>query len=303
MVQFKTKFFRPEHGPVVALVQWDSGRLNVLSRAALAELRLVMRAINEYGQDFPLTAVILTGNDKGLGAGADVKELFAASPYDLEKFISEAHAIFTAIETSPVPWIAAVDGFCLGGCLELALACSVIIGSQSSRFGLPEVTLGIIPGAGGTQRLPRRVGMNTALNFILSGEMVKGTGALTNHLIDRLAMGEPVADAVKQFITDELPTFVSPKTARVAVENPKGLREETAREISKILLPHHRLAAMVAMDTMLASAPKTLAEALKFEQKNFLLIATTPTARAAMQAFLDKSQAKAAPVEAPTATT
>ncbi len=148
---------------------------NALSGAVVGELK---DAFERIARDRHIRAAIVTGaGDKAFVAGADIGELAALSPPAAREFSSRGQQIFRAIETSSKPTVAAVNGYALGGGLELAMACSVRFASENARFGQPEVKLGIIPGYGGTQRLPRLVGRGRALEMLLSGEPITAAEA------------------------------------------------------------------------------------------------------------------------------
>jgi enoyl-CoA hydratase len=143
--------------------------------------------------------------------------------------------IFEAIDRCPKPVIAAVNGFCLGGGMELALACDLRIASTNAKFGQPEVNLGIIPGGGGTQRLPRIVGLGRALRLILTGDMITADEALTLGLIEEIAPPEVLLDravAIGEHIATKSPVAVAAakEATRAAMSLPldEGLRLETA---------------------------------------------------------------------------
>ena len=137
-------------------------------------------------RDATTRAVVVTGaGDKAFIAGADINEFEGRTPVDQYR-VMKLPTVFDAIEQCPKPVIAAVNGFCLGGGMELALACDIRLASTSAKFGQPEVNLGIIPGGGGTQRLPRIVGLGRALRLILTGEMITADDALRIGLVDRV---------------------------------------------------------------------------------------------------------------------
>src|SRR5215813_3427456 len=130
-------------------------------------------------------AVVLTGSgDKAFVAGADISEMSEMRPREARHFAELGGALMTAIETSDKPWIAAVNGFALGGGCELALACDIIYAARGAKIGQPEVTLGIIPGFGGTQRLLRRTGVGKARELIFTGDMVDAEEALRLGIVD-----------------------------------------------------------------------------------------------------------------------
>ncbi|MGA2270827.1 MAG: enoyl-CoA hydratase-related protein [Bryobacteraceae bacterium] len=150
-------------------------KLNALSGAVVAELK---DAFERIARDRSIRAAILTGaGDKAFVAGADINELAALSPVEAREFSLRGQRTFRMIETSPKPTVAAVNGYALGGGLELAMACTVRFAAENAKLGQPEVKLGIIPGYGGTQRLPRLVGRGRALEMLLSGEPVTAAEA------------------------------------------------------------------------------------------------------------------------------
>ena len=159
-------------------------KLNALNHQTMQELKA---AFESFAADDSVKAVIVTGaGDKAFVAGADIGEIQALDAASGEKFCLEGHAIFTLIETLPKPVIAAVNGFALGGGCELAMACHIRLASEKAVFGQPEVKLGITPGYGGTQRLPRLVGKGKAMQMVLSGGMVKAADARTFGLVEEV---------------------------------------------------------------------------------------------------------------------
>ena len=158
--------------------------LNALSSKVIAELTAVCAEL-EVGDD--ARAVIVTGaGDKAFVAGADIAEMKDMSSYEASALSGLGNKVGRAIEESERPWIAAVNGFALGGGCELALACDFIYASSNARFGQPEVKLGVIPGFGGTQRLARRVGVAKARELVYTGDMVGADEALRIGLVDKV---------------------------------------------------------------------------------------------------------------------
>ncbi len=158
--------------------------LNALNPATVDEL---LRCCDEIRQDRAVRCLIVTGGgEKAFVAGADIAAMVAMSPMQGREFSRHGQRLMLALEELPIPVIAAVNGFALGGGLELALACDLIIASQSAKFGQPEINLGIIPGFGGTQRLARRVGVGAARLMIYSGEMIGADEALRLGLVNRV---------------------------------------------------------------------------------------------------------------------
>lgn len=144
-------------------------------------------AVERARRDESVRAVVVTGaGDRAFVAGADIGEFEGRSAVDQWR-VMKAPTIFDAVERLPKPVIAAVNGYCLGGGMELALACDVRIASSTAKFGQPEVNLGIIPGGGGTQRLPRIVGLGAALRLILSGEVISAEEAFRLRLVEEVA--------------------------------------------------------------------------------------------------------------------
>jgi len=167
-------------------------RRNAISRAMLAELRqLVARA----GADRALRCVVVTGSgDRAFCAGADLKERATMSADDVHAFHQGLRDAFLAIEAAPQPFVAALNGAALGGGLELALACDLRIASETAQLGLPEVGLGIIPGGGGTARLPRLVGVARAKDLVLTARRCSAAEALSTGLVTRLSPPERLSE-------------------------------------------------------------------------------------------------------------
>ncbi|MEW5733587.1 MAG: enoyl-CoA hydratase-related protein [Thermodesulfobacteriota bacterium] len=155
---------------------------NALDRETWEEIR---SAFTGFREDAALRAVIVTGaGGKAFASGADIRELLTRSP--LACFKSPAQEVLSFVERLEKPVIAAIDGFCLGGGCELAMACDIRLATARSRFGLPEVTLGILPGAGGTQRLSRLVGLGKAKELILTGDIISAAEAREIGLVNRV---------------------------------------------------------------------------------------------------------------------
>ena len=166
--------------------------LNALDRATLECLRGVLA---ELGRDAELRAVVVTGSGRAFAAGADIAEMRALDPPRAEAFSRLGHEAFAALEALPVPTLAAVNGFALGGGCELACACDWIYASTRARFGQPEVALGLLPGFGATSRLLRRVGAAWAKELVLGGEPIDAETALRIGLANRLFEPERLLEA------------------------------------------------------------------------------------------------------------
>ncbi len=171
--------------------------LNALNERTLEELRLALTR----AKDDPVTKVILiTGaGEKAFVAGADLNELASLNPISGRKLAEKGQALFSFLENLGKPSIAVVNGFALGGGAELALACTLRVASPNARFGLPEVGLGVLPGYGGTQRLPRLVGKGKALEIILSGEAIDAQEAYRIGLVNKIFLKESLMGEAKAF--------------------------------------------------------------------------------------------------------
>src|SRR2546423_7182180 len=158
-------------------------KLNALNDATIAELG---RAIDQIRVDDLIGGVILTGAGRAFVAGADISELSNQSPVIGKARARAGQDIFRRFETCPKPVIAAVNGFALGGGCELAMACHIRIASDSAKFGQPESKLGILPGYGGSQRLPRLVGKGRAMQLLMTGEMIDANKAFRIGLVNKV---------------------------------------------------------------------------------------------------------------------
>ncbi len=173
-------------------------KLNALNDATIAELG---RAIDEANSREDVAGVLLTGAGRAFVAGADISELESQSPLEAQRRSRAGQNIFRRFETSPKPTVAALNGFTLGGGCELAMACHVRIASEKAKLGQPEVKLGIVPGYGGTQRLPRLVGRGAALRLLLTGEMIEASEAFRLGLVDQVTTPEALLDTARALLT------------------------------------------------------------------------------------------------------
>jgi enoyl-CoA hydratase len=184
-------------------------RPKVLNALNMLTMRELDRAFESVRDDDDVRVAILSGEgEKAFVAGADINEFSGLGPVEAEEFARRGHAVFSLVENCGKPVIAAVNGFALGGGCELALACTLRLASENARFGQPETKLGIIPGYGGTQRLPRIVGKGRALKILLTGEMVKADEALRIGLVNEvlpLAELRPRAEALAHQIIANAP--------------------------------------------------------------------------------------------------
>ena len=155
--------------------------LNALSQALLSEL---MEALGAFDADPAIGAIVLTGDERAFAAGADIKEMADATP--VEMLLSDRTRIFERMREVKKPLIAAVSGWCLGGGNELALACDMVVASETAKFGQPEINIGVIPGAGGTQRLARAAGKAIAMEMVLNNRTLSAEEALRFGLVNRV---------------------------------------------------------------------------------------------------------------------
>ena len=195
----------------------------------------LLGALDAAARDTGVRAIVLTGaGDKAFVAGADIAEFEGRSPVDQYRVMKQP-TVFDAVERSSKPVIAAINGFCLGGGMELALACDIRIASTSARFGQPEVNLGIIPGGGGTQRLPRIVGLGAASRMILTGDLIDAAEALRLRLVEEVVAPDTLvarAMAIAETIAAKSPVAVSAAKeatrASLSLSLEEGLKLERA---------------------------------------------------------------------------
>jgi 3-hydroxyacyl-CoA dehydrogenase len=288
----------------IAWVTFDSGGMNTLSAAAVEGLSKVVAEVNKQ----PLKGVILRGNRFGLGAGANIGELMSADGKQLGGFIDKGNDVLFAIEEGPLPWLALVDGFALGGIYELALACRAIIATEKSTIGFPEIRLNIFPGLGGTQRLPRRSGLinatdpmngDAAITAILTGKNFKAIDAAAINMVDAVI---PAADDPERFaaryLAETLPTLERTPPADLA--NGEAMKPMVLPMIQKATMgrPNPR-APYVALDVMIKGATLPLRQAIKLERDAFIEVATSPEGKAGMRFFFTQQSVQKLPKSFP----
>jgi enoyl-CoA hydratase len=176
-------------------------KLNALNDALMAELGIAM---DEARRRSDVGAVLLTGAGRAFVAGADIGELVDQTAVEGKARAERGQQVFRKFETSPKPTLAAVNGFALGGGCELAMACHLRLASDTAKFGQPEVKLGIVPGYGGTQRLPRLVGKGRALQLLLTGEMIDAAEAWRIGLVNRVLPAAELLPAARALLTTML---------------------------------------------------------------------------------------------------
>jgi enoyl-CoA hydratase len=225
--------------------------LNALNAVLLTEL---MEALAAFDSDHSIGAMVITGNEKAFAAGADIKEMTDASVAEMKAkgFVE----LFDGTRKINKPVIAAVSGFALGGGCELALSCDMIIASETAKFGLPEVTLGVIPGAGGTQRLTHALGKALAMEVILNNRILSAAEAQQFGLVNRVV-------PVERYLDEALDL-----AAEVAARAPVAARH--------------------AKQAVNAAYESSLTEGLADERRLFYELFATDDQKEGMQAFLEK---------------
>jgi 3-hydroxyacyl-CoA dehydrogenase/enoyl-CoA hydratase/carnithine racemase len=285
----------------IAWVTFDSGGMNTLSQAAVADARKVVDAIAKQSG---LVGVVLKGNKLGLGAGANIGELMNADRPGLAAYIDVGHELLYAIEDGPVPWLAVVDGFALGGIYELALACRAIVATEKSTIGFPEIRLNIFPGLGGTQRMPRRSGLVNAndpmsgdagFTAVLTGKNFRAPEAAAIKMIDAVIPAGTDVDAfAERYVRETLPALKRETPADLA--NAEGLKGMVLPMVQRATMgrPNPR-APYVALDVMVKGATLPLKEAIKVERDAFLDVATSSEGKAGMRFFFTQQAVQRLP--------
>jgi 3-hydroxyacyl-CoA dehydrogenase len=288
----------------IAWVTFDSGGMNTLSAAAVADLRATIDAVRQAHATSPLRGVVLKGNRFGLGAGANIGELMHATREQLGTFIDLGHDTLYAIEEGPLPWVALIDGFALGGIYELALGCHGIVATPRSTIGFPEIRLNIFPGLGGTQRMPRRSGLVNAkdpvagdagFTAVLTGKNFTAAAAAEIRMIDAVVPAGEDADAfASRFLLETLPKI--DRTPPADLANAAALKPMVLPMVEKATMgrPHPR-APYVALDVMVAGAALPLREANTLERNAFLEVASSAEGRAGMRFFFTQQAAQKLP--------
>jgi enoyl-CoA hydratase/carnithine racemase len=248
------EFVRTETQDGVATIRIDRPPANALARPVSLELSEAAAAVAE---EDAIGAVVVWGGEKIFAAGADIKAMVGYGPDEIASDVGALEQACRDLEAIPKITIAAINGFALGGGLELALACDFRYAAQDAQLGLPEIKLGIIPGSGGTQRLPRVVGLARARDLIYTGRRLLAGEALEIGLVDRVA---PAAD-VYGLATHE---------ARSFAEGPS--------------------LAYAAAKRALAAADRPLAEGLEVEREAFVPLFATRDQEEGMRAFLEKRE-------------
>lgn len=236
----------------IALIQLHRPKeLNALNRELMLEIRDTLRQLDE---DDRVRVIILTGGQKVFAAGADIKQMANATAIDMLNI--DQFSTWDQIKKTKKPIIAAVSGFALGGGCELAMTCDMIIASETAKFGQPEIKIGTMPGAGGTQRLTRAVGKALAMEWVLTGRFVSAQEALQAGLINKIVPVELLLD-------------------------------ETLK-LARLIAAQSPVAVKLAKEAVNNTFNSTLEEGLLFERKNFYLTFASEDQKEGMAAFVEK---------------
>ena len=238
-------------GPVATVTLNRPQALNALNAALLGEL---VDALTKLDADEAVRCIVLTGNERAFAAGADIKEMADASSVDMLR--RNALARYDAVRKIAKPIIAAVSGWALGGGCELAMACDMIVASETARFGQPEINIGIMPGAGGTQRLTRALGKARAMELILTGDYLSAHEAHARGLVNRVA--------------------------------PPELYLEEAQKLARRIAAQPPVAVRLAKDAVLKAQDLSIEEGLDYERRVFYLLFATEDQKEGMAAFAEK---------------
>lgn len=173
-------------------------RPNVLNALNIETIGELSKAVDELEEDKKMKVAVLTGKGKAFIAGADIKQMKDMSPLEAKEFAEIGHSLLMKIENSRLPFIAAVNGYALGGGCEVMMACDIVIASASAKIGQPEINLGIHPGFGGTQRLPRLVGKAKAKELLLTGDTIGTEEALRIGLVNKVVDNDKLAEETEK---------------------------------------------------------------------------------------------------------
>lgn len=253
-MEFKNIIYVREKGVARITINRPEVR-NALNQATRAELR---EAVEDLKKDKDIRVVIITGaGDKAFVGGADITELKEATPMVMEERASTTgQQLFSDIENLPMPVIAMINGFCLGGGNELAMACDIRIASKNARFGQLEINIGVIPGAGGTQRLPRLIGWGRAKELIYTGRIIDADEAERIGLVDKVV--------------------------------PQDKLEETVDQLAETIASKSSLIVRIAKKAINRGMYTDLAAGLSYERGNFVLCFATEDHTEGVTAFLEK---------------
>ncbi|MBP7261970.1 MAG: enoyl-CoA hydratase/isomerase family protein [Bacteroidia bacterium] len=250
----ETKFIivEPAYATHIALIRLNRpNELNALNLELMGELRDSLKALDSNDE---VRVIIITGNERAFAAGADIKQMADKNVIDVLKI--DQFSTWDQIKRTKKPIIAAVSGFALGGGCELAMTCDMIVASETAQFGQPEIKIGIMPGAGGTQRLPRAVGKALAMEMVLTGNFINAERALKAGLINKIV--------------------------------PVEVYLEEAVKLAKDIAALSPISVQLAKESVNKSYEQNLQESLYFERKNFYMCFASEDQKEGMAAFVEK---------------
>ncbi len=236
----------------VALVRFN--RPDVLNAINMTLMKELVEVLEGLDQDESVRCIVLTGDDRAFAAGADIKEMADASAVEMLR--RDQFARWDRIRKVKKPIIAAVSGFALGGGCELMMTCDIVVASETARIGQPEINIGVMPGAGGTQRLTRAVGKVKSMEMVLTGGMITAAEALQWGLVNRVV-------PVEYYL-------------------------EEAMNLARVIASKPPVAVRLAKESVLKSFDTTIESGLEFERKNFYMLFATEDQTEGMKAFIEK---------------
>lgn len=251
-MEFEFILVQAAYAPHIALVQLNRPKeLNALNLQLMLELKKALAQLDEQDE---VRCIIITGNQQAFAAGADIKQMESKGPIDLLKI--DQFETWDQIRKTKKPIIAAVSGFALGGGCELCMLCDMIVASETAQFGQPEINIGVMPGAGGTQRLTRAVGKVRAMEMVLTGKFISAEEAKAAGLVNKIVPVELYLDEAIKLASE------------IAGKSP--------------------IAVQMAKESVLKAFDTHLQEGLFFERKNFYMLFATEDQKEGMAAFVEK---------------
>jgi enoyl-CoA hydratase len=247
-----TSYILVENEPPIGIIRIN--RPTVLNALNFQVLKEIVETLESFDKDQNIKATVLVGNDDAFSAGADIKELSEATPVDLIQ--RNQFALWDRLKKIGKPIVAAISGYALGGGCELAMSCDLIVASETAKFGQPEINIGIMPGAGGTQRLTRAIGKYRAMEMILTGQQITAKEAEKHGLVNKVV--------------------------------PREAYFEEAKTLALLVAGKAPVATRLAKEAVLKAFDTPLEEGLQFERRNFYLLFSTEDMHEGMKAFTEK---------------